>query len=100
VGPRFYTAGGGNAFMAHVGKYVDWRLIKMAPFEEDVELFAAGVDSSLCATEDAEFRLPDGAQGARLKSARGTTAELVRDAAPLPQSPKTAEEVSQVFFIT
>ena len=47
--------------MAHVGKYVDWRLIKMAPFEEDVELFAAGVDSSLCATEDAEFRLPDGA---------------------------------------
>jgi hypothetical protein len=39
VGPRFDTAaGGGNASMAHVGKYVDWRLIVTAPFEEDVEL--------------------------------------------------------------
>ena len=45
--------------MAHVGKYVDWRLIQMVPFEEDAELFAAPVDGSLCATVDAEFRLPD-----------------------------------------
>jgi hypothetical protein len=47
--------------MAHVGKYVDWRLIQRVPFEEDVELFAAAVDGSLCATVDAEYSLPDGA---------------------------------------
>jgi hypothetical protein len=33
--------------MGHVGKYVDWRLILTAPFEEDVELFGADVDGSL-----------------------------------------------------
>ena len=33
--------------MAHVGKYVDWRLIVTAPFEEDVELFVTDVDGSL-----------------------------------------------------
>jgi hypothetical protein len=31
---------------AHVGKYVDWRLIVTAPFEEDVELFVTDVDGS------------------------------------------------------
>ena len=60
-GARFDTAGGGNAFMAHVGKYADWRLIQTVPFEEDEELFAAEVDGSLCATVDAEYGLPDGA---------------------------------------
>ena len=33
--------------MAHVGKYVDWRLIATAPFEEDVELVVTDVDGSL-----------------------------------------------------
>jgi len=33
--------------MAHVGKYVDWRLIVTAPFDEDVELFVTDLDSSL-----------------------------------------------------
>lgn len=33
--------------MGHVGKYVDWRLIASAPFEEDVELVVSDVDGSL-----------------------------------------------------
>jgi hypothetical protein len=32
--------------MFHVGKYIDWRLIQTAPFEEDVELFVTDVDGS------------------------------------------------------
>ena len=33
--------------MAQGGKYVDWRLMQTAPFEEDVELFVTDVDGSL-----------------------------------------------------
>jgi hypothetical protein len=33
--------------MSHLGKYVDWRLMHTAPFEEDVRLFVADVDGHL-----------------------------------------------------
>jgi hypothetical protein len=33
--------------MGHFGKYVDWRLIPTAPFEEDIELLVVEADGSL-----------------------------------------------------
>jgi len=46
--------------MGHDGKYVDWRLIPTAPFEEDVELLVADVDGSLHGLDHPCLRTAEG----------------------------------------
>ena len=46
--------------MGHDGKYVDWRLIPTAPFEEDVELLVADVDGSLHGLDNTCLRTDEG----------------------------------------